>query len=62
MYADFNSDITIWCLIVRCQNQKKKEVENQKVKKKKKGSTSKSKTDKGRTNSSYCLLLSEIYE
>lgn len=36
MYADFNSDITIWCLIVRCQNQKKKEVENQKVKKKKK--------------------------
>lgn len=36
MYADFNSDITIWCLIVRCQNQKKRSGKSKSKKKKKK--------------------------
>lgn len=34
MYADFNSDITIWCLIVRCQNQKKRSGKSKSKKKK----------------------------
>lgn len=34
MYADFNSDITIWCLIVRCQNQKKRSGKSRSKKKK----------------------------
>lgn len=44
MYADFNSDITIWCLIVRCQNQKKKRSGKSKSKKKKEAQVSRKQT------------------